>query len=277
LNTLAYFNGVVSQVLIRTVREKGTTMMQIIQRIYETGTVVGRSGKTHELHAAIDPQEGEFIFDIIHNEPLILRTLEVGCAYGLSSLHICLAMRERTGVKHTIIDPFQNTEWDGAGTRNLEEAGIDFFDLIEVKSEFALPRLLEEKEGQFDFVFIDGWHTFDHTLVDCFYASRLLRVGGYLVIDDVSFPAVRRVVDFLNTYPCYEEHGSVNEKKANLWKNIARAIARSLMFPIPRKIWGRVLTRRMYRTIFEYQFTQMIALKKNKEDNRDWDWHDDAF
>jgi predicted O-methyltransferase YrrM len=86
----------------------------------------------------------------------------------------------------------------------LEEAGIRFFNLVEIKSEFALPRILEQGEGSFDFIFIDGWHTFDHTLLDCFYATRLLRVGGYLAIDDVIFPAVRRVVDFVLNYPCYE-------------------------------------------------------------------------
>jgi hypothetical protein len=122
----------------------------------------------------------------------------------LSSLHICKALQSRTRASHTIIDPFQTTQWDGVGVKHLEEAGIRFFNLVEVKSEFALPRILEQGEGRFDFIFIDGWHTFDHTLLDCFYATRLLRVGGYLAIDDVIFPAVRRVVDFVLNYPCYE-------------------------------------------------------------------------
>jgi predicted O-methyltransferase YrrM len=247
-------------------------MKQIIQNIYDTGKVVGRSGEVHKLSSAIDRQEGEFIIDIIHNDPEVLKTLEVGCGFGLSSLHICLATRKRVGASHTIIDPFENTHFDGIGIRYLEEAGIDFFDLIEVKSEFALPRLLEEKEGQFDFIFIDGWHTFDHTLVDCFYATRLLRVGRYLVIDDVSLQSVRRVVDFLRNYPCYEEYGSVN-KQPKSWKRI---IAMSLMFPVHQKTWAKVLKPSFYRKVFEDRVS-MIALKKIEEDNRYWDWHDDAF
>ena len=249
-------------------------MKQIIQRIYEAGTVVGRSGEVHKLHSAIDPKEGKFIFNIIHNDPGIVKTLEVGCAYGLSSLHICFATRERAGASHTIIDPFQNVYWDGVGIRNLEEAGIDFFNLIEIKSEFALPRLLEEKESQFDFIFIDGWHTFDHALLDCFYASRLLRVGGLLAIDDVCFPSVRRVVDFLKNYPCYEEHGSVSGKRITSWKRI---VVRSLTSPINRRTWAKVLAPSLYRRIFGDRVTRMIALKKTKEDSRNWDWHADAF
>ena len=249
-------------------------MKQAIENIYKTGQVLGRSGEVHKLHSAIDPKEGEFLFNIIHNNPNIIRTLEVGCAYGLSALHICLASRERAGASHTIIDPFQNTQWDGVAIRSLEEAGIDFFDLIEVKSEFALSRLLEENESQFDFIFIDGWHTFDHTLLDCFYASRLLRVGGYLVVDDVSFPSVRRVIDFLKNYPCYEEYDSVSSDVSKSWKKI---MARSLMSPIHRTAWAKILQPSLYRKIFDDRATRMVALIKTEEDRRNWDWHEEAF
>ena len=251
-----------------------TEIIEKIKKIYQTGTVVGRSGKVRKLRAAIDRDEGEFLAEIIKNDSTIVKTLEVGCAYGLSSLYICSATKGRTGASHTIIDPFQNIHWDGVGLKHLEEAGIDFFHLLEVKSEFALPRLLEEKEGQFDFVFIDGWHTFDHTLVDCFYASRLLRVGGYLVIDDVSLPSVKRVVDFLKNYPCYEEHGSVNDKASKSFKRIA---ARILLSPIPQRTWAKILIPSLYRRIFKDKLTRTIALKKIQEDSRNWNWHDDAF
>jgi predicted O-methyltransferase YrrM len=245
-----------------------------IRKIFETGSVVGRSGKTYELRFAIDREEGEFLVRIIRDDPSVVNTLEVGCAYGLSSLFICSALQGRNGASHTIIDPFQNIAWDGVGIINLEEAGLRFFNLIEIKSEFALPQLLEKLEGQFDFIFIDGWHTFDHTLLDCFYATRLLRVGGCLAIDDVSFPSVRRVVDFLQNYPCYEFYGSVSSKIKRSWKKI---FLRILMCPVRRRTWARILSRGLYRRIFEDQDSRMVALKKVTEDNRNWDWHDEAF
>ena len=244
-------------------------MKQIIDEIFETGRVVGRSGQIHKLHSAIDREEGEFLFSIIKEDPAIRKTLEVGCGYGLSSLYICAAIRNREDASHTIIDPFQNTQWDGVGIFNLEKAGIDFFNLFEIKSEFALPQLLKHNQGQYDLIFIDGWHTFDHTLLDCFYATRLLRVGGVLTIDDLSFPSVKRVVDFLKNYPCYEEAGAVR-RKVKSWKKI---ITRSLAFPINRAIWKNILATRLYRRIFEDYETRMIALKKIKEDSRNWDWH----
>ena len=132
-------------------------------------------------------------------------------------LHICAALRGRKGVSHTIIDPYQYTSepsgksWDGAGIAGLERAGFDFFHLLEMRSEFALPKLLEQGENQLDLIFIDGWHTFDHTLLDCFYATRLLRIGGILILDDVRRPSIKSVVKFLKSYPCYEEIGHVGE------------------------------------------------------------------
>lgn len=247
---------------------------QTIEKIYETGLVVGQGGQVHKLHSAIDRNEGDFLFSLIRNDHSIRRTLEVGCAYGLSSLHICAATRDRTGASHTIIDPFQNKDWDGVGVASLEAAGIDFFKLIEIKSEFALPQLLEHSEGQFDFIFVDGWHTFDHTLIDCFYATRLLRIGGVLAIDDVSFPSVRRVVDFLKNFPCYEEAGLVGAKVPLSWK---RRVARTLAFPPARGKLKNILSPRLYRKVFEDYSPRMIALRKAKEDRRNWDWHVDAF
>lgn len=249
-------------------------MDTLIQKIYETRSVVGRSGKIHPLHSEIDDEEGEFLFQLIHDDASVVNTLEVGCAYGLSSLHICKALQERSGALHTIIDPFQHTSWDGVGIKHLEEAGVNFFKLIEVKSEFALPQLLEDNEGYFDFIFVDGWHTFDHTLVDCFYATRLLRVGGYLVIDDVVLPAVRRVVDFLGTYPCYEVARSLSATKPISWK---RFLARGILSPIPQWLLNKLMARHLYTRITETRATRMVALKKVSEDTRNWDWHPDTF
>ncbi len=250
-------------------------MNEIIEKIYATGKVTGRSGEVHTLNSAIDRREGEFLHSLIAGDETIKKTLEVGCAYGLSSLHICQALVGREGAAHTIIDPFQMTDWDGVGIGHLAQGGFSDYELIEERSEFALPRLLGERgEGAYDFVFVDGFHTFDHTLIDCFYATRLLRVGGILVVDDTSFPAIHRVVAFLRNYPCYKEIGAVTNKRS---KPLKSAVAGLLSLPIGRKTWARKLNPGTYRKIFEIDRTEMVALKKIAADERPWDWHDDAF
>jgi predicted O-methyltransferase YrrM len=249
-------------------------MNSVIEHIYASRTVIGKTGHVHELHSAIDKVEGEFLYRTIKGDPTIAKTLEVGCACGLSSLYICEAIRGRTGASHTIIDPYQSRDSDGIGVRNLQDAGVDFFELIENASEFVLPGLLESGKGPYDLVFIDGWHTFDHTLLDSFYATRLLRLGGILALDDVDWESVGRVVDFLLSYPCYEELGRVARMRPRGWKG---RLAPRLASLLGRHQWKALVSRNAYRKIFEEEYTRMIALRKHSEDTRSWTWHSDAL
>jgi predicted O-methyltransferase YrrM len=249
-------------------------MNPVIENIYASGKVVGKSGRVHELNSHIGKEKGEFLYRTIKNDPTIVKTLEVGCAFGLSSLYICEAIRGREGARHTIIDPHQNTDWDGAGVRNLREVGVDYAELVECGSEFALPRILESGKSSYDFVFIDGWHTFDHTLLDSFYATRLLRVGGILALDDADWDSVGRVIDFLLTYPCYEDIGRVTRMRARGWKG---KLAITLASPFGRQKWKALVSHKLYRKIFDDYSTRMIALRKHSEDTRSWDWHSDAL
>ena len=92
-----------------------------------------------------------------------------------------------------IVDPDESTAWCGVGVSNLDRAGIDFYELREEPSEIALPQLLKEG-AEFDLAFIDGWHTFDQTLIDMYYANRLVKVGGYIIIDDADWISVSKAI-----------------------------------------------------------------------------------
>jgi hypothetical protein len=120
----------------------------------------------------------------------------------------------------------------------------------------------------------DGWNTFDPTLLDAYYATRLLRVGGYLAIDDASWASIHRVVSFLRNYPCYREYATLGVDWHNSWRKL---IARKLMSPISQSKWAKILHPSLHRHLFEKQSVSVLAFKKVAEHERDWDWHVDSF
>ncbi len=210
---------------------------------------------------------GAFLHDIISAHPHIIKTFEVGCAYGLSSLFISEGLKGRDGTQHTIIDPFQSTDWKSCGVHALNRAGFSNFRLIEKKSEFALPELVAEAEGTYDFAFIDGWHTLDHVMVDCFYASRLLKPGGFLVLDDTNAAPIAKVAQYFQSYPCYDFYAALTEFPDKPLLNLAcRTMS---LLPVSHnmrhgmsKNWQRLIRK-----------PNIIALRKMAEDERKWYWY----
>ena len=237
-------------------------------------TVTGKSGKTYHLRHLHKQKEGAFIYNLLHADTSVVKTLEIGCAQGLFSFHICSATHGREGAVHTMIDPFQYSIWDGVGVQTLLDAGFVSFDFIEKTSELALPLLLLRDEAQFDCILINGWHTFDHTLVDCFYATKLLKVGGYLLLDTASLPSIKRTAALLNTWPCYEEYASLQDPVLN--QRFRRSL-HNLLRLLSAHSSESPLAAVLHRKIEGNRRTQIIAFKKAGEDRRPSDWHNDGF
>ncbi len=252
-------------------------MNPIIAEIYRTQQVQDAQGQHYPLQGEIDPGEGELLFQLVQSDSSIRRTLEVGCANGLASMHLCAALASRDQALHTIIDPFQSTDWHGVGISNLRRSGYDHFELIEEPSEFALPRLAQSHAGEFDLAFIDGWHTFDHTLLDLFYANRLVRVGGYIVVDDTTQPAVAKAVSYLSRYPAYKILPGLAEAKygSRRPQSWSRRMAKTLQRVVPPGLAGFVLPRVLYdRYYVRLLYPSMVVLQKISTDERSWSWFD---
>jgi predicted O-methyltransferase YrrM len=241
----------------------------IIDEIYRTKTVHDDYGNEYKLSSEIDSREGDYLYRLISSDGAIRKTLEVGCAFGLSSLHICEALRNRPGASHVIIDPKQLDVWHGVGIAHLRRAGITYFDLICEPSELALPDLLRNHSESFDLIFVDGWHTFDHTMLDMFYANRLLRIGGYIVIDDCKWESVAAAVSYYINYPAYEWLRKP-PLRTRSWKMRAPELGRILLPPrIARAFLPAGIHSRFYRRMC---YPSMVALKKVAEDARSWTW-----
>lgn len=131
-------------------------MNEIIEEIEATGIVVDPDG--HERSAfpvSMDAQEGYSIYSAVRSIEAT-RTLEVGMGYGMSTLHICEALRDRPGAKHIVIDPYQDAEFANIGLLNCKRAGLEHLvKFYENFSHVILPRLASDGM-RIDFALVRG-------------------------------------------------------------------------------------------------------------------------
>lgn len=124
------------------------------------------------------------------------RTLETGS--GLSTIAF-IAL----GADHVAVSP------DGGEPERIRaycaDKGIDAsrYEHVVQRSEAYLPGL--DRDPYLDFVLVDGDHAFPVPCLDWFYAARLLKKGGIMVIDDVQLWSCRIVADFLSGDTAWEQ------------------------------------------------------------------------
>lgn len=247
----------------------------MIDEVYRTRTVRDAQGNKYQLSSEIDRSEGEFLLNLISTDSSIVRSIEIGCAYGLSSLFICEGLKDRPGASHTIIDPGQGNVWHDVGIAQLQRFGFDFFDIMRTPSELALPHLLTTQSEKFDLAFIDGWHTFDQTMLDLYYAVRLVRVGGYIVTDDCNWPSVSAAIAYFSRYPMLTMTGEfpqLHERKKSVRRSIGRTVSSKVPPILAEWMLPTVLHNRLYRRL---RFPSMVVFRKTAPDQRDWTWFED--
>jgi predicted O-methyltransferase YrrM len=176
-----------------------STIREHILRAYQTRTLMGEDGAEHKLRpGAVSMERGEFLSQMIARAKAT-RTLETGCGSGLSALFILEAILQNGAAprSHIIMDPEQDSFFQGMGKHLIKDAGVwEHVDFRLERSQIVMPQLWADGRT-FDAVFIDGDHKFDGVFCDAYYAHRLLKPGGILVIDDVWMDAVWLACHFL--------------------------------------------------------------------------------
>jgi len=242
-------------------------MHPYLEQLTKSGVMMTPEGVPRQINSHISMQEGLFLQDII-NEIHPKTSLEIGVAYGTSSMYICEAMKGLGGKKHISVDPGpvyiedgHTLDRCGLGLLNLERCGYrEFVEFHEARSEFVLPDLVKKGE-EIEFAFIDGWHTFDHCLVDFFYINKLLKVGGVVVFHDVRLPGIGKLLRYISRYPAYRLYKTPKRPKGHFTtkrKGIEKAISYFLF---------------LFRSRLPYKPTS-VAFKKIEDDKRDWNWYE---
>ena len=230
----------------------------IINNLLSSGVAYDASGKEYEIHSNISYEEGDFIRSLIRENDFN-NTIEIGCAFGLSSLYICDGLSGKVNPHHIIIDPYESTYWHNIGVHNLNSAGVSYYELLEEKSETALPALVKE-ERKVDFAFIDGNHNFENAFIDFFFIDQLLKNHGIVAFHDyVHFHSVRSAIHkLIYLYPNYNVVGFVATANAT-YSHQALSFVKHIAGLIVRQFPERY-TREFFN---EYLFMKPLKVTKS--------------
>ncbi len=131
----------------------------VLRSMYSGQPQKGLDGQNHELRldTRISVEEGTCLYRLCRDTKAE-RTMEIGCAYGFSTIYFLAAIRSNPAATHTAIDPYETNLWAGIAVENARAVGMDkSFRLIEEKSFLAVPRMISDGT-QYDVIFIDGNH-----------------------------------------------------------------------------------------------------------------------
>lgn len=149
--------------------------------------------KNSSRHTALSQSEAEFLYDFIKKNKII-KTLEIGLAFGCSAAHIMSA----TNNIHYAIDPFQNSHrYENLGIKNIQKIKLDHnLKFFPRHSAQVLPEL-SSKNLEFDLIFHDGSHKFDDIFVDFYFADTMVPIDRYVIFHDAATPSMQILASWI--------------------------------------------------------------------------------
>lgn len=177
----------------------------VLEDILSTKETVDKDGNKRNVDDMISRSEAKILTKLLKLSNA-KTTIEVGLAHGVSALVFCQALKENGNKNscHYAVDPNQFTSYKSAGITAVGKAGYsDLLNLLPGPSHIEIPKLIEKKVV-IDCALIDGWHTFDYTLIDFFLIDKMLRPGGYVAFHDTYGRNKQKVIDFLLSHRKYK-------------------------------------------------------------------------
>jgi predicted O-methyltransferase YrrM len=241
-------------------------MNPILSEIERSGMTELPSGERVPLHSHVGPGSGRVIRRAVElTAPRM--ACEVGLAFGVSTLYILDAMTDFGAGRLLGMDPAQRDRtWRGGGLHNVGRAGYsDRYEFYEEPSQVVLPRVVAAGT-RIQLAFLDGWHTFDHTLVDFFFMDKMLEPGGVLIMDDVSWPSIGRLCDFIVTNRAYSLLDIDPTQPKRSGRRALKRLASRVLQPIVRT--NATPSRSAALLEAPLRKAQLVSLRKEADDSR---------
>jgi predicted O-methyltransferase YrrM len=219
-----------------------------------------------EVESGITREEARLMVELIERERPEA-TAEIGCANGGSTTVIAQALEQNGKGHHFAVDPFQTSYWKDAGKIRVSAANlahrVTFHDEYPERVFHTLPQL--------DFVFIDGSHLFDFTIMDFVVSDRQLKIGGIMAFHDVWMAAVRGALRFVLLNRNYEPLclAPVGDRlRLSRWRRFRYQAA----VAAARWISGEsdLVTKRTTFDRLGLDRANLVFIRKTGHDTRDW-------
>lgn len=164
------------------------------------------------LNSNININEGLLLYQLIKKyKPKNI--LEIGFACGISTSFILCAISNKD--KLTSIDPFQKIQWNSFGltvVKNIiKEQKLNTSNHIWDGSYSK--NFFEDTKNKYDFMLIDGDHSYEGTMIDLLGSDKVLNKNGILAIDDSLHLNVKKA---LNNFVLNQNHKNKKNIKYKL-------------------------------------------------------------
>jgi hypothetical protein len=162
----------------------------------------------------LSARQGARLFDLARTTPALGEVVEIGSAFGRSTVALALGARVRSGSKVYAIDPHTGgiglIAQYGPLAQTFSSRGpllqnIVRFDLQDVIVPVPLSSAAAAAvwpDRPIRLLFIDGWHGYDACRHDILAWGRWVSPGGVMVIHDYDWGDVRRAVNDCLARPC---------------------------------------------------------------------------
>lgn len=234
-----------------------------IKDLRKQGEFTDNRGEIYKITGAIEVEEIE-LFERIFDVP-DATVLDIGVGKGVSTA----LFASLSNVKAVVgIDPFQSSEHKRSVFKlyDLLKLQQDKLTLIEKMSIEAKP-YLDSLNTRFDYVFIDGYHSFDATIVDFLISNPYLKDNGYMVFHDCYYPQKQKVLNFILRNRDYTLCSIYPKCRLPLYKRTVRMIWHCLKYK------SNILSSIKYLNPFLTDSSIVVLKKISAKEPKYWEFN----